>query len=127
MPKQRAPKHHHHRRRRLAIEAKSVPAPEACSIRAIVYGEGKVIEKKIEQLEELDSLRESGKTLWVDVDGTARHDVLQRLGKLYNIHNLALDDVINQQRPKLVQFKDRFFLVLEELQYDKDLVSRQIC
>jgi magnesium transporter len=51
--------------------------------------------------------------IWVDIRGTPRASQLTALGANFNIHDLALEDVINQgQRPKLDDYKDRLFAIL---------------
>jgi magnesium transporter len=50
---------------------------------------------------------------WVDVQGLGSEDVLQRLGKVFKLHELVLEDVVNiPQRPKVESFEDQELIIL---------------
>ena len=50
---------------------------------------------------------------WVDVQGLGSEDVLQRLGKVFSLHELALEDIVNiPQRPKLESFEHQELIIL---------------
>lgn len=51
--------------------------------------------------------------LWLDIAGIPRQDQLAALGERFNIHHLALEDVVNQgQRPKVDDYVDCVFVIL---------------
>lgn len=51
--------------------------------------------------------------VWLNIIGIPNADQLTALGVNFNIHKLALEDVVNQgQRPKLDDYKDRLFAIL---------------
>ncbi|MBN2722903.1 MAG: magnesium/cobalt transporter CorA [Deltaproteobacteria bacterium] len=53
------------------------------------------------------------KTNWLIFEGVHDSNALEQLGKLFNIHRLALEDVMNiSQRPKMEEFGKMIFLVL---------------
>ena len=50
---------------------------------------------------------------WIHVQGEAEPDTMRQLGKLFGLHHLALEDVINTgQRPKVDDYKDQLFVVM---------------
>jgi magnesium transporter len=50
---------------------------------------------------------------WVDVQGLGSEDVLQRLGKVFDLHVLVLEDIVNiPQRPKFESFEDQELIIL---------------
>jgi len=50
---------------------------------------------------------------WIDVQGLGSEEVLQRLGKVFDLHPLMLEDVVNiPQRAKVEEYPDRLFLIL---------------
>ncbi len=50
---------------------------------------------------------------WIHVQGDAEADTLRQLGKLFGLHHLALEDVINSgQRPKLDTYQEQLFVVM---------------
>ncbi len=57
--------------------------------------------------------REKWPLLWLDCTGLGSVDVIQEVGRLFNLHPLALEDVVNAgQRPKVDFFDDHAFVVL---------------
>jgi magnesium transporter len=51
--------------------------------------------------------------IWLDIKGAPRAVQLTALGANFDIHDLALEDVVNQgQRPKLDDYNDRLFAIL---------------
>jgi magnesium transporter len=49
---------------------------------------------------------------WVDVQGLGSEDVLQSLGKVFNLHPLVLEDAVNiPQRPKVEEYQDQLLIV----------------
>jgi magnesium transporter len=49
---------------------------------------------------------------WVDVQGLGSEDVLQRIGQVFKIHPLILEDIVNiPQRPKVEEYDDRLLII----------------
>lgn len=58
---------------------------------------------------------------WINIDGLGDLTVLRTLGERFNLHPLALEDVLDTgQRPKVEQFDDYLFIVAQMLYFDKD-------
>ena len=72
------------------------------------------LEKRDEvTVEEIGAYLASPTVTWVHVQGYADLDTMQRLASSFDIHPLALEDVINQgQRPKLESFERQLFITL---------------
>lgn len=50
---------------------------------------------------------------WIHVQGRMESDALRELGEIFNLHSLALEDVVNTgQRPKLEIYGEQLFIVL---------------
>ncbi|MGF1537856.1 MAG: magnesium/cobalt transporter CorA [Elainellaceae cyanobacterium] len=66
-------------------------------------------------LEEPELCRESleSETIsWVDVHGLGSEDILKRLGALFKLHPLVLEDVVNvPQRPKIEEYSDQMLII----------------
>lgn len=70
----------------------------------------------LEDLGDIAALREKWETVWIDVCGLGDGRLLQELARLFGIHRLALEDVVNvPQRPKLETYLDHLFLVLQQV------------
>ncbi len=68
-----------------------------------------------------------GKIAWYDVRGLHRIDLLEQLGKTFNIHPLALEDVLDvQQRPKMESYKDGILLQVKAFDFDKQELDLSI-
>jgi magnesium transporter len=51
---------------------------------------------------------------WVDVQGLGSENILQRLGTVFNLHPLVLEDVVNvPQRPKVEDYDDQLVIIAQ--------------
>lgn len=59
---------------------------------------------------------EPDKIKWINVDGLADTDLIQKIGKHFNLHYLMLEDVMNtEHRPKVDEYDEHLFLTLKML------------
>ena len=67
--------------------------------------------------------------IWIDVEGLGDTAKLAELGKVFGLHSLALEDVVNTtQRPKTEHYEGIIFVVMRMIkEYEKTLNSEQIC
>jgi magnesium transporter len=85
------------------------PAPV---IVLIDYNEEKAVRLQIDQPEDCAPYLDTESVSWVDVKGLGSEDVLQRLGHVFNLHPLVLEDVVNvPQRPKVEEYDDQILIV----------------
>lgn len=57
---------------------------------------------------------------WYDMRGLHNVELVEQLGKKYNLHPLAMEDILDvQQRPKMEAFSDGIFLQLKAFVFDK--------
>jgi magnesium transporter len=87
-------------------------------------------EKETKEIEEiLSSTSKSGVT-WINIDGLRRVDIIEKIGKQFNLHPLTLEDIANtEQRPKMEDFENYIYIVLRMLQYNQqenEIVSEQL-
>lgn len=65
--------------------------------------------------------KDSTTSTWINVNGIHNTELIEKLGKIYGINNLVLEDVANtNSRPKIDDFKDYLFVVVKMLTYDKE-------
>ncbi|OIN98562.1 MAG: magnesium and cobalt transport protein CorA [Desulfovibrionaceae bacterium CG1_02_65_16] len=58
--------------------------------------------------------------VWLNVDGLHDSDCVTRLGRVFGLHPLVLEDIVHTgQRPKLDDLDDALFVVLKMLRYDE--------
>jgi magnesium transporter len=78
----------------------------------IDYNEQSATRVQVHQPEECVPYLDTESVSWVDVKGLGSEDVLQRLGKVFNLHPLVLEDVVNvPQRPKVEEYQDQLLLI----------------
>ncbi|WP_416667059.1 magnesium/cobalt transporter CorA [Egbenema bharatensis] len=58
---------------------------------------------------------------WVDVQGLGSEDILRRLGTVFELHPLVLEDIVNvPQRPKTEEYDDQLLLILRMVTLRED-------
>lgn len=99
-------------------------------ISLIDYNSKNIIEKKCEKIEDCFQFKKKTSITWINIDGLHDTEVVEKIGKHYNIHPLTLEDILNtDQRPKIESTDSFIFLVLKMLRYDdieNRIVSEQI-
>ncbi|HEX9768931.1 MAG TPA: magnesium/cobalt transporter CorA [Kiloniellales bacterium] len=88
------------------------PSATKPDIHLIGYGPESVEERDIEDVRELQSIVGKSPVTWVNVDGLGDVEVIRALGKIFGLHRLTLEDVVNvHQRPKVENYSDHAFIV----------------
>jgi magnesium transporter len=68
----------------------------------IAFGDNQFLEKSVADPEDLREIRRRFAVTWVDVEGLGDVAAVQRLGEIFGLHSLALEDVVNtHQRAKV--------------------------
>jgi magnesium transporter len=79
-------------------------------IRVMGYGPESCEELEVASPAELAPLRGRWPVLWVDVEGVGDASSIEAIGHIFDLHRLALEDVINvHQRPKVEEYADYLF------------------
>lgn len=87
----------------------------------IQYDKEGIFEGRFDTFEELMTRYDPAKVNWINIDGLGSLDVLRKVADRFNIHPLALEDVLNTtQRPKVDVYEDHFFIVSEMLYNEND-------
>ncbi|MEH1863501.1 MAG: magnesium/cobalt transporter CorA [Nostoc sp.] len=78
----------------------------------IDYNETNFIREQIATPEECVQHIDSESISWVDVQGLGSQDILQRLGKVFELHPLVLEDIVNvPERPKTEDYEDQLLFI----------------
>jgi magnesium transporter len=92
----------------LAIEADASPPV----IFLIDYNETKATRVKINDPEDCIPYLDSESISWVDVQGLGSENILRRVGNVFKLHPLVLEDVVNvPQRPKIDEYEDQVLFI----------------
>ncbi len=92
-------------------------------IQLIAYDKNTLDERELNDLSDLSQVLDSRKVTWINVDGLGDDEALKTLGEYFNLHPLALEDVLNTgQRPKVEAYSDYLFIVVQMVYQEKDRV-----
>jgi magnesium transporter len=117
----------HRKKPKLAVTKRSspgappgtlIPDPNAFStkISAIAYGREGIDDIGDCKPADIAGLRGRKEVLWIDVTGLADIEAIEAVGEAFDLHRLALEDVINlHQRPKAEHYEDHLFVVFRML------------
>ena len=93
---------------------------------AIAYGPGKLEEQQLKDLHWVEAKKGKVPVLWVNVDGLGDAHVLHELGRIFDLHSLALEDVVGgHQRPKVEIYDNHLFVSLRMLYRHADRVETE--
>jgi magnesium transporter len=102
---------------------------EAPVITLIEYGPDSFEERRNVGCEELLVHLDNELVTWINIDGFGDLTVLRTLGQRFNLHPLALEDVLDiTQRPKVEQYDDYLFIVAKMIYLDgnKSIGAEQV-
>lgn len=100
---------------------------EEVKISLIEYDEKELVEKEFATIDECMAHLNPAQVKWINVDGIHRADVVEKIGNLFNIHPLTLEDIVNtEQRSKFEDYETYVVAVMKMLSYDQHLQSEQL-
>lgn len=95
-----------------------------------VYDEYRLERLKDATIEQIQAMRGSARVLWVNIHGLGDAALIKRIGEMFDLHELALEDTVNvHQRAKVEEFDGFMFLVarmVERNSVSQDLETEQI-
>lgn len=103
---------------------------ESVKITVMDYNEEHLQECELENIDEVSQYKDTETVTWLNINGIHREDIIESIGKRFNIHPLVMEDIMNvKQRPKIEYYDDYVFIVLRMLSYDDsnlDIIDEQI-
>ena len=89
----------------------------------IEYGLESVSERRIGSPAELPTPSDDGKIQWLEMNGLGDVEMLKAIGEKYELHPLALEDVLNLgQRPKFEAYEKHLFIVAQMIYNEPDQI-----
>jgi magnesium transporter len=88
--------------------------PDASPLKIVLidYNNSKVTHKELITPEECTAYLDTESVSWVDVQGLGNVKVLQQLGKVFDLHPLILEDMVNvPERPKIEDYEDQLVII----------------
>ena len=93
-------------------------------ISVIDYSKDNVEELRVRSIDEILKYKESDSITWVVVEGLTDVDTVERIGAMFGIHQLVLEDILNtHQRPKFEEFDNYLYIVLKSVQSEDEQFS----
>jgi magnesium transporter len=97
---------------------------DATTISKIVYTASEIAECTLSLEELMDYQPDNNKKLWINVHGVHDKNIINAIGKKFNLHPLVIEDILNtEQRPKLDTYKDYLFLETRNFYYESETMS----
>lgn len=95
---------------------------EAVKISYLDYNEENFQEKQVSNIEECFPFKTTPTVTWINIDGLRDVEIIEKLGKQFELHPLILEDVLHtEQRPKYEDFDKYIFVVLRMLRYNEQI------
>jgi magnesium transporter len=93
---------------------------EKVKITIIDYNEAHFKEQEVDTVEECFSFKDTPTVTWINIDGIHEAEILEKIGKYFEIHPLVLEDIMNSgQQPKTEDLDQYVFVILKMLFYDE--------
>jgi magnesium transporter len=93
---------------------------EKVRITVFEYNKERSHQREIENIDEYRPSQDASVTTWINIDGLHRLDIIEKIGKLFALHPLTLEDIVNTgQFPKIEDYEDYIFIVLKMLYYNE--------
>ena len=92
-------------------------------ISLIDYNEQGFEEKELASIDECLPYIEKHGVTWVNIDGLHDIEIMNKIGNLFDLHPLVLEDILNtEQRPKLDDMDDSIFIVAKMIYYNQSIL-----
>jgi magnesium transporter len=111
------------------IERHADPISSKCRLTRISYNATLAEEEVIDTVAELNEEVPEDRVYWFRLEGAADPETLRSLGEAFELHPLALEDVVNtHQRCKVEDYGDHLFVVIRLPAYESngDMMTEQV-
>lgn len=89
------------------------PGAQPTIIRVMAYNSERLVEQEIDDPRKLKEMLDKWAVVWVNVVGLGSEETLRFIAKTFNLHPLALEDVVNvHQRAKVDIYEGHLYIVL---------------
>ena len=103
---------------------------DTTTLRVIDYGPPFYVERVAESVEDTLAYRDQAAVTWIDIDSLHDVELVRRIGGLFGIDPLVLEDILDtNQRPKVEDYGSYVFITLKMLRFhaaDDSIIIEQI-
>jgi magnesium transporter len=94
---------------------------EKVKIAVMDYDRAAFREREVENVEECFPFKETSTVTWINIDGLHQVEIVEKLGKQFNLHPLVQEDILHTgQRPKMEDYDEYILIILKMLYYEKE-------
>jgi magnesium transporter len=103
------------------------PAAPKSVVTFVAYNEDNFVKGVVENTTELEAQIGKWPVLWVNVEGLGSAEILSDLQRIFEIHPLAMEDIVSvHQRSKYETYDENFFLIVHMLEAREELITEQV-
>lgn len=96
-------------------------------ISLIEYNEAEFFEQEFYDLSECVAHVKPDLVKWINVEGIHKTEVIEKIGKLYKIHPLTLEDIVHiDQRPKFEDYETYVVAIMKMISYNQKIQAEQL-
>lgn len=100
---------------------------ERIRITLIRFNEKEYYEKDFYDLSECLTHTENDKVNWINVDGVHNLPLIEKIGQIFKIHPLSLEDIVHvEQRPKFEDYDHYLLSILKMVTYKEVMQQEQL-
>lgn len=104
-----------------------VQTNERVKITLIEFDEKEFFEREFYDLSECQLHVKDSMIKWINVEGVHNTALIERIGQLYNIHPLTLEDIVHvDQRPKFEDYDHYLVAILKMIMYENEVHAEQL-
>jgi magnesium transporter len=96
-------------------------------ITLIEYNDSEFFEQEFYDLSDCLSHVKPNMVKWINVEGLHKPELVEKIGKIYNIHPLTLEDIVHvDQRPKFEDYEHYVVAIMKMISYTTEVLSEQL-
>jgi magnesium transporter len=96
-------------------------------ITLIEYNDSEFFEDEYYDLSDCLSHVKPNMVKWINVEGLHKPELVEKIGKIYNIHPLTMEDIVHvDQRPKFEDYDHYVVAIMKMISYTDAVVSEQL-
>ncbi len=108
-------KYVHRKRNKPGTEAGTlVPTQDSMQppMQIVAFNADQYVEVTLQSVDEINDYYKKWPVIWVNVDGVSNAETVQKIGEIFQLHPLALEDTVNvHQRPKTEDYETHLYTV----------------
>ena len=103
------------------------PSAQRSVIRIMAYGAEGFVEQEAQSAESVGEILHEHPVTWVNVEGLGDLETIRKLGEVFGLHRLSLEDVVNvHQRAKVEQYEEYAFIVARMPAQGENMETEQL-